>query len=72
MQDVQDAERQKDTDASVDEHYALQVLTDYITSVGIFSDLVRKWLPEYKGYECKEAESGKLTLAFWDVDDAIR
>lgn len=72
VQDVQDAERRKETDTSVDENYALKVLTDYITSVGIFTALVRKWLPEYKGYECKEAEAGKLTLAFWDIDDAVR
>lgn len=50
----------------------MQVLTDYLTSVDIFSQLVRKWLPKYNGYECKEPEAGKLTLAFWDVDEAIK
>jgi hypothetical protein len=33
-------------------------------SVTLYTNLARKLLHKYHGYECKEPEPGKLTLAF--------
>jgi hypothetical protein len=33
-------------------------------SVGKYTSLARKLLRRYNGYECKEPEPGKFTLAF--------
>jgi hypothetical protein len=36
----------------------------YHLAVGLYVTLLRNLLPAYGGYECKEPEPGKLTLAF--------
>ena len=42
----------------------LRVITAFNVGVGKYSKLVRRLLPLYRGYECKEPESGKFTLSF--------
>ena len=42
----------------------LATLTAFNVAVGKVSRTVRHLLPEYGGYECKEPEPGKFTLAF--------
>lgn len=42
----------------------VRVLTAFNVAVGKVSRLVRELLHEYDGYECKEPEPGKFTLAF--------
>ena len=49
-------------------HDALSV---YYQSVSVFSTIVRKRLKSYNGYECKEPEMGKFTLAFAELKNAI-
>ena len=39
-------------------------LTAFNIANGKVSGLVRQLLPDFKGYECKEPEPGKFTLAF--------
>jgi hypothetical protein len=34
------------------------------TAVSLFGAMVRSLLHKYRGYECKEPEAGKFTLAF--------
>lgn len=38
----------------------------------MFVSCLRRLLHKYNGYECKEPEPGKFTLAFWRLDDAVR
>jgi hypothetical protein len=33
-------------------------------AVGVYAALARKLLHKYNGYECKEPEPGKFTIAF--------
>lgn len=42
----------------------VRVLTAFNMGVAKCSRLVRRMLPDYGGYECKEPEPGKFTLAF--------
>ena len=42
----------------------VRTLTAFNVGVAKCSRLVRQLLPEYGGYECKEPEPGKFTLAF--------
>lgn len=42
----------------------LRVITAFNVGVGKYTKLVRRLLPKYAGYECKEPESGKFTLSF--------
>ncbi|GMH40090.1 hypothetical protein BSKO_07994 [Bryopsis sp. KO-2023] len=70
---MEDAERSKEGSLDGAEcRDRMDILADYITSVQAFANLVRRRLLQYRGYECKEPEAGKLTLAFWDIDNAIR
>ena len=46
------------------EEEIVRVLTAFSIGVAKFSRLVRQLLPHYDGYECKEPEPGKFTLAF--------
>lgn len=39
-------------------------LTAFNIASGKVSSLVRQLLPDFRGYECKEPEPGKFTLAF--------
>jgi len=48
------------------------VLHLFAQSVSIASKAIRKLLKEYGGYECKEPQPGKFTLAFADLEAAIR
>lgn len=48
------------------------VLHLFAQSVSIASKVIRKLLKEYGGYECKEPQPGKFTLAFADLEAAIR
>ncbi|KAF6259953.1 hypothetical protein COO60DRAFT_1700595 [Scenedesmus sp. NREL 46B-D3] len=40
-------------------------------SVSMYTTTARKLLRKYDGYECKEPEPGKFTLAFKELEDAI-
>lgn len=42
----------------------VRTMTSFNAAVGKVSRLVRLLLPAYDGYECKEPEPGKFTLAF--------
>jgi len=43
----------------------------YDTSVMLWSELVRRLLTQFNGYECKEPERGKFTLVFKDFKDSV-
>lgn len=47
-------------------------LTDYNLSLMMIGRCVRALLPVYDGYECKEPEMGKFTLAFRSLEAAVR
>lgn len=71
-EEVLQAEHRKD-DCSVAEKERVRAsLTAYNVAVSMYSDIVRKRLHLYYGYECKEPEPGKFTLAFRSLEDAIR
>lgn len=42
----------------------VRILTAFNVAVGKVSRVVRALLRDYRGYECKEPEPGKFTLAF--------
>ena len=48
-----------------------RVLTAYNVALGKASKLMRQLLRRHHGYECKEPEPGKLTLAFRHLEDAL-
>ena len=56
------AAEQTSSPATDDE--VLSILTAFNIAVGKVSRTVRHLLPEHGGYECKEPEPGKFTLAF--------
>lgn len=46
----------------------VRTLTAFNMGVAKVSRLVRRLLPTFRGYECKEPEPGKFTLAFrWTI-----
>lgn len=47
-----------------DDAAALKTLAAYSAGVARAVKVVRSMLPVYNGYECKETEAGRLTLAF--------
>ena len=49
---------------SVDEVNIVRVLTQFNVAVMKVSRVIRQMLQVFDGYECKEPEPGKLTLAF--------
>ena len=51
-------------DSPVSDDDIINTITAYNVAVGKYSKLLRKLLPHFGGYECKEPESGKFTLAF--------
>ena len=59
--EVRDAEQ---ASSPVSDDTILRVITDFNVGVGKYTRLVRRLLPKYAGYECKEPESGKFTLSF--------
>lgn len=63
------AQRMED---GLDDAYILEVLTAYLKGINIVEDTLRDLLATYRGYECKEPEPGKFTLAFRDLPDALR
>ena len=54
---------EKSSSAATDDE-VLATLTAYNLAVGKVSRTVRYLLPQHQGYECKEPEPGKFTLAF--------
>lgn len=58
--EVRDAEQ---ASSPVSDDTILRVITDFNVGVGKYTKLVRRLLPKYAGYECKEPE-GKFTLSF--------
>ena len=42
----------------------ISTITEYNLAVAMVSRAVRLLLPAYNGYECKEPEAAKFTLAF--------
>ena len=56
------AAEQNSSPATDDE--LLSTLTAFNIAVSKVSRAVRALLPDYNGYECKEPEPGKFTLAF--------
>ena len=54
---------EKTSSAATDDE-VLATLTAYNLAVGKVSRTVRHLLPQHQGYECKEPEPGKFTLAF--------
>ncbi len=59
--EVRDAEQ---ASSPVSDDTILRVITAFNVGVGKYTKLVRRLLPKYSGYECKEPESGKFTLSF--------
>ncbi|PNH10309.1 Adenylate cyclase [Tetrabaena socialis] len=53
------------------EEQVLEAITAYQLAVGQYAALARGLLPAYGGYECKEPEPGKFTMAFGCLTDAI-
>ncbi|KAG2454070.1 hypothetical protein HYH02_001110 [Chlamydomonas schloesseri] len=53
------------------EEQVLEAITAYQLAVGQYGALARSLLPSYGGYECKEPEPGKFTMAFGCLTDAI-
>ncbi|KIY94838.1 hypothetical protein MNEG_13124 [Monoraphidium neglectum] len=51
-------------------HQDPQLIGLYQSCVPIYTSLARRLLIEYEGYECKEPEPGKFTLAFKVAGDA--
>jgi hypothetical protein len=54
----------EDTADSLSEDLVSDTLTDYNLGLMMIGRTVRALLPAYHGYECKEPELGKFTLAF--------
>ena len=48
------------------------MLTAYLKGINIVEDALRALLSKHNGYECKEPEPGKFTLAFQDLPEALR
>lgn len=67
--EVQDAEQVK---LSISEDTIMRVMTAYTMAVSKATKLMRQLLRQYRGYECKEPEPGKLTLAFRQLEDALQ
>lgn len=42
----------------------IETMEAYNLALGRYTHLVRSMLPSFDGYECKEPEPGKFTLAF--------
>lgn len=59
--EVKDAEQ---ASSPVSDDTILRIITAFNVGVGKYTKLVRRLLPKYAGYECKEPESGKFTLSF--------
>ncbi len=55
----------------LDDDTILHVLTAYLKGIGIVEDTLRTLLHTYSGYECKEPEPGKFTLAFSSLEHAL-
>lgn len=66
--EVQEAEQVR---PAVSDDTILRVLTAYNVALGRATKLMRQLLRQCGGYECKEPEAGKLTLAFRHLEDAI-
>ena len=49
---------------SVADELVISTITEYNLAVAMVSRAVRLLLPAYDGYECKEPEAAKFTLAF--------
>ena len=49
---------------SVADELVISTITEFNLAVAMISRAVRALLPAYGGYECKEPEAGKFTLAF--------
>ena len=56
--------------AAADSHGG-RVLRAYAKGITVFEDQLRDALKRFNGYECKEPEPGKFTLAFSCLEDAI-
>ncbi|DBA77690.1 TPA: hypothetical protein ACH3X2_008392 [Trebouxia sp. C0005] len=67
--EVRDAEQ---ASSPVSDDTILRVITAFNVGVGKYTKLVRSLLPKYSGYECKEPESGKFTLSFRRLEEAVR
>lgn len=49
---------------SVADELVISTITEFNLAVAMVSRAVRQLLPAYDGYECKEPEAAKFTLAF--------
>ncbi|KAG2432508.1 hypothetical protein HXX76_008853 [Chlamydomonas incerta] len=63
--------RAEATAGDLGEEQVLEAITAYQLAVGQYGALARSLLPSYGGYECKEPEPGKFTMAFGCLTDAI-
>lgn len=59
-----DVARAEASAAGLGEDQVLSSITAYQLAVGQYAALARSLLPAYGGYECKEPEPGKFTMAF--------
>ncbi|KAL4419982.1 hypothetical protein ABPG75_007080 [Micractinium tetrahymenae] len=66
--EVLDAEQVK---PAVSDDTIIRVLTAFNMAVSKATKLMRQLLRQHRGYECKEPEPGKMTLAFRHLEDAI-
>jgi len=67
--EVQQAEQAAGTLA---DDLVISTITEYNLGVAMVSRTVRQLLPAYNGYECKEPEAAKFTLAFRSLEEAVR
>ncbi|KAG2499572.1 hypothetical protein HYH03_002517 [Edaphochlamys debaryana] len=63
--------RAEQSGGELGDEQVLELITAYQLAVGMYAALARSLLPAYGGYECKEPEPGKFTMAFGCLTDAI-
>ncbi|KAK9829405.1 hypothetical protein WJX72_005653 [[Myrmecia] bisecta] len=68
--EVRDAETSNSP--GVSDEAVFNTITAYNVAVATASKVVRRLLAKYDGYECKEPEPGKFTLAFRPLEQAVR
>jgi hypothetical protein len=56
--------RRAEQASDMSEEETISLLTDYQIAVHKYAKVLRQLLHRYNGYECKEPEPGKFTLAF--------
>lgn len=64
-------EAEQGTPTMMSDNHVIDTLTAHGLALGRAVAAARSLLSDYSGYECKEPEPGKLTLAFRKLEDAL-